>query len=117
MISASAAQALGMALHELATNAGKYGALSNDAGRVEIAWRLEFRETGEVSFMMAWREGGGPAVTAPSKEGFGSTVISRAVKESLNASVDLDFPANGLSWRLACAAAEVIGDNRFTSVG
>ncbi len=55
-ISASAAQTIGMALHELATNAGKYGALSNEAGRVDVGWRLEPGADGAERFGMTWRE-------------------------------------------------------------
>jgi PAS domain S-box-containing protein len=107
-ISASAAQTIGMALHELATNAGKYGALSNSDGRLEVGWNHECAEGEEETFAMSWREQGGPPVAAPAKRGFGSTVISRMAMESLDAKVDLDFAPEGLSWRLQCAAKEVI---------
>ena len=90
LISAAAAQTIGMALHELCTNAGKYGALSSGEGRLEVAWSLE-RAAGEESFAMSWREKRGPAVSAPAKRGFGSIVIQRLAKESLDAEVDLDF--------------------------
>ncbi len=110
VISASAAQAIGMALHELATNAGKYGALSNASGCVEIAWSLEGRKPGDGTFVMSWREHGGPPVTVPVSQGFGSTVISRIVTESLNADVKLEFEVTGLLWRLECPAMEVAGD-------
>ena len=99
-ISASAAQTIGMALHELATNAGKYGALSNDAGRLEVGWGLACAGGGEETFAMSWREKGGPPVAAPAKRGFGWTVISRLAMESLDAKVDLEFAPEGLSWRL-----------------
>ena len=107
LISASAAQTLGMALHELCTNASKYGALSNRDGRIEIGWSLERAEDGEEAFVMFWREQGGPPVTAPAKSGFGSTVTTRLVIESLDAEVDLDFAVSGLSWRLRCPVKEV----------
>ena len=98
-----------MALHELATNAAKYGALSNGSGRVEIAWSLEERETGNETFVMSWREQGGPPVSIPPSQGFGSMVITRLVTESLNADVKLDFEVTGLLWRLECPAVEVAG--------
>ncbi|MGO9475534.1 MAG: PAS domain S-box protein, partial [Rhodomicrobium sp.] len=69
LISASAAQAIGMALHELATNAGKYGALVNGDGHVKIEWGLERAGTGEETFVMSWREQGGPSVTTPAHSG------------------------------------------------
>ena len=89
LISAAAAQTIGMALHELCTNAGKYGALSSGEGRLEVAWSLSAGE--DKSFAMSWREKGGPAVAAPAKRGFGSIVIQRLAKESLDAEVDLDL--------------------------
>ncbi len=107
-VSASAAQTIGMALHELSTNAGKYGALSNGEGRLEIGWGLERSEGAEQAFVMSWREQGGPPVKPPARRGFGSTVIQRIVSKSLDAEVDLDFAAEGLSWRLRCPAKEVV---------
>ena len=108
-ISASAAQTIGMALHELCTNAGKYGALSNRDGRLEVSWSLECAGKEEEAFAMSWREVGGPPVSIPARLGFGSTVIRRLAKENLDAQVDLDFAASGLSWRLRCLAKEVTG--------
>ncbi len=108
IVSASAAQTIGMALHELATNAGKYGALSNDSGRVEVEWSLEPEEGGGETFVISWRERGGPVVTAPSRAGFGSTVLCRVAKESLDAQVELNYASTGLFWRLQCPAGEVM---------
>src|SRR5262249_16664459 len=76
IISASAAQALGMALHELATNAGKYGALSGANGFVDIVWRVRRDQSSQEMFVMTWRERCAHSITAPSKLGFGSSVIS-----------------------------------------
>lgn len=108
LVSASAAQTIGMALHELATNAGKYGALSNDGGRVELVWSLEPREGGGETFTITWREFGGPAVKAPARGGFGTTVLCRVARESLDAQVELNFAPTGLVWRMRCPAAEVV---------
>ncbi len=107
-ISASAAQTIGMALHELATNAGKYGALSTQEGRIEIAWRLERRENDEEAFAISWREHGGPPVMTPAKSGFGSTVTGPMAEMSLDAKIGLDFGSDGLSWLLRCPAAKVL---------
>ena len=108
LISASAAQTIGMALHELATNAGKYGALSTGAGRVEVAWGLERADGGEEHFVIGWRESGGPPVTAPAQTGFGSTVICRLAEMNLDATVELDFALEGLIWRLQCPSDKVL---------
>jgi two-component sensor histidine kinase len=105
---ASAAQALGMALHELATNAGKYGALSAADGRVDIAWGVQRNEDGKEIFVMSWREHCAHPITAPAKQGFGSFVISGMVEISLGAQVKLDWPVTGLIWHLRCATSEVV---------
>ncbi len=112
VISASAAQTIGMALHELATNAGKYGALSTPHGRVEAEWSLDCSGTGAETFAMSWHEQGGPAVTPPARSGFGLLVIRRMVERSLDAKVDLEFAVTGLNWRLRCGAGEVFEGNR-----
>ncbi len=108
IVLASAAQTIGMALHELATNAGKYGALSIAAGRVEIIWELQRTENGEECFIMVWRECGGPPVTTPAQTGFGSIVISRMAEMSLDANVTLNFASDGLIWRLQCPIDKVL---------
>ncbi len=108
LISASAAQTIGMALHELATNAGKYGTLSTKSGSVEIEWSHGRGAEGGEVFAMSWRERGGPPVRAPSTTGFGSTVISGIVAASLNAKVEMDFPVSGFSWQLECPVSEVL---------
>jgi len=75
VIPAQAALGMALAIHELATNATKYGALSNDAGQVSIHWKTE-RDGG---FFMEWNETGGPTVSAPTRTGFGSRLMSRIV--------------------------------------
>jgi two-component sensor histidine kinase len=106
--SASAAQALGMALHELATNAGKYGALASAGGRIEITWCLQRDEDDKEMFVIAWREHCANPIAAPCKQGFGSAVIGSMAEMSLGAKVELNFPASGLTWRLQCAAEEIV---------
>ncbi len=106
-VSVSAAQILGMAIHELSTNAGKYGALSVTEGRIAIGWGLERDGAGGDTFTMSWREHGGPPVSTPSRNGFGSAVIGAMTESSLDGKVDLDFLKTGLSWRLHCPAAGV----------
>jgi PAS domain S-box-containing protein len=111
-ITASTAQTIGMTLHELSTNAGKYGALSDALGRVEIAWSLKLPEDGLERFAMEWRETGGPRVTAPDREGFGSIVISKVVRMSLDAEVGLEFAPDGIIWRMECPSDNVLERNR-----
>jgi PAS domain S-box-containing protein len=105
-LNAAAAQAIGLALHELATNAGKYGALSVDAGRVNVGWRLD----GNV-FAMSWTESKGPRVSQPKRRGFGSTVVDSMVKQTVNGEVQLDFIPSGVVWNLTCPAANALERN------
>ena len=106
-VSSAAAQTLGMALHELATNAAKYGALSRPDGQVEIVWDMSGTCADRV-FTMTWRELNGPPVTAPARRGFGTTVVSHLVKSSLEAEVRLDYAPSGVVWRIECGSARVL---------
>lgn len=92
----SEALSLGLALHELATNAAKYGSLSVPTGKVAIQWRL----TGAGAVELDWRESGGPPVSAPDKRGFGRELIERVVAHELNQPVELRFAAEGVLCRL-----------------
>ena len=109
-INSAAAQTIGMALHELATNAGKYGALSTDAGHVDIAWSLERTDDDGHRFTMEWSERDGPIVMAPMRHGFGWTVLCQMTKMLLGADVTLEFAPTGVVWRLACPADRVRED-------
>lgn len=91
MLPPDTAQNLGLAFHELATNASKYGALAADAGRLEVSWE---EVGGEVR--IRWREAGGPPVTPPERHGFGRVLLERLVGATLNGSVTLDFRREGL---------------------
>ncbi|MEZ5961369.1 MAG: PAS domain S-box protein [Hyphomonadaceae bacterium] len=105
VLSAQAGQDLGMAMHELMTNAAKYGALSNDAGEIDIAWTV-----GPDEFAMTWNERGGPAVTPPQATGFGAKVLKVLVPSSLNGASELTFGSAGVSWRLACPCDSLVAD-------
>jgi PAS domain S-box-containing protein len=107
-VTAQAAQTLSMALHELATNAAKHGALSNETGRVDLAWRIEAGATGGTRLLIIWRELFGPRVTPPAKRGFGSTVLEQVVKASLRGTAELEFASNGVVWTLDCDAESVL---------
>jgi PAS domain S-box-containing protein len=102
-VEANAAQPIGLALHELATNAGKYGALSTDTGRVDIRWGAE----GET-FTMSWTERDGPAVSPPQRRGFGTIVMEEMAESSLDGSVALDYAPSGVTWRLTCPAVNAL---------
>jgi PAS domain S-box-containing protein len=104
-ISARSALSLSMALHELATNAAKYGALSCHDGRVDIHWRIS--PSPERAFELIWSEGGGPPVIPPSREGFGSRLIKGALTAELGATTSVDYAASGAVWRIAAPLANI----------
>ncbi len=91
--------ALAMALHELATNAAKYGALSAEGGRVEVAWKIANKKK-EPLLSIEWSETGGPRVEPPTRRGFGSELIERALPYQLEAKVQRDFLADGVRCRI-----------------
>jgi two-component sensor histidine kinase len=93
-VSARAALALSLVMNELSTNATKYGALSNDTGRVAIEWGLD-RVTGDLT--LTWTEEGGPVVVTPKGKGFGSRLIDQALAGSLGGSTKIDFDREGVS--------------------
>jgi PAS domain S-box-containing protein len=101
------AQCIGMVIHELATNAAKHGALSNQAGRVDIAWQIRTEVDGD-SFGMSWVERDGPPVLPSSHRGYGTTVIKTMAELSLQGQVQLSLPPSGLSWQLVCPAARIL---------
>jgi two-component sensor histidine kinase len=84
-------------MHELATNAAKYGALSAETGRVDLAWRVHESADGDRRLVLRWRERGGPAVTPPTRRGFGTTLIERSVGFELGGSIDLSFTPSGVT--------------------
>ncbi|WP_207536899.1 sensor histidine kinase [Sabulicella rubraurantiaca] len=86
---------IGMALHELATNAVKFGALSVPGGMIRISWT---EEDGQCT--LRWREMGGPPVRPANRRGFGREVIEWAAAQAVNGEVSLDFPPEGLRWEL-----------------
>ena len=107
-ISPGSAQPLGMALHELLTNAAKYGALSNDAGRVAIEWGMSEDGVGGTYFHLTWVESGGPPVSPPARRGFGTTVVEQIPRVKLEGEVAHDYAPGGVSWRLICRAENVL---------
>jgi len=110
-INTPAAQHFALIVHELATNAVKYGALSCAEGRVQIEGRIEgFDENGQFRFM--WRESGGPLVTPPTRQGFGSNVLFRAAKH-FGQNADAKYAPEGLTYNLLSFSARALTfDNR-----
>jgi two-component sensor histidine kinase len=101
-LNAASAQAIGLAFHELATNAGKYGALSTDRGLIDICW-----ETDGDNFTITWTEHDGP-VSPPKQRGFGTIVMEAMAERTLGGEVELDYAPSGVTWRLTCPAANAL---------
>ena len=97
-LSPKCALTLGMAMHELATNAAKYGALSNKNGSVEVVWQVD--PVGR-QLRISWAESGGPVVVPPAGSGFGRLLLERALASDLEGSVQLDFAEDGLRCAIA----------------
>jgi PAS domain S-box-containing protein len=96
-ISTDAAEAIGMAIHELATNSLKYGALSVPEGKVAIGWDIDRASSG---VHLWWRERGGPPVAQPTERGFGTTLIVDLPRSKLQAEVKLEYHPKGVQWSL-----------------
>jgi PAS domain S-box-containing protein len=90
---------LSLALHELATNAAKYGALSATGGSVAVTWRVDDEATRGSTFRLNWRESGGPAVLPPQRTGFGSRLL-RVTAAELDGEMIAEFASKGLQWEL-----------------
>lgn len=97
-VTPEAAQSLGMAIYELATNAAKYGALLGAEGRVTVTWQI--RDDGSERLELIWRETDGPSVTTPQRKGFGSVVLEDMLSMALSAHTEIRFQQNGLEWWL-----------------
>jgi PAS domain S-box-containing protein len=98
VLSEHTAGGLALAFHELMTNAIKYGALSEEAGRISVSWSLAESEQGQT-FVMGWLETGGPAVKPPATEGFGGAVIRQSIARERAPKIALDYLPEGLSCR------------------
>ena len=98
-----AAQNIGIALHELSTNAAKYGALANDDGCVTITWGLT--DSAPPRFSMSWRETGGPPVVVPTRKGFGTIVMDRITGTALGGRSSVSFEPSGVVWSIEVPAA------------
>jgi two-component sensor histidine kinase len=99
VLTAKAAQNFALALHELATNAAKYGALSNATGTVHISWSKS-KSNGSGLFGFRWQERGGPPVSRPTQKGFGSAVLEHVMAEYVHEPPRVDFAAEGMSYEL-----------------
>ena len=111
-LSPAQALALSMALHELATNAVKYGALGAPAGHVRLTWRRDGDR-----LLVSWREHGGPPVRTPTRKGFGSRLIAQALARELRGEVRLDYAKDGVRCEIAFPLAEPLDPEKPLDLG
>jgi PAS domain S-box-containing protein len=107
-LAAEATQSVAMVLHELATNAAKYGALSNGHGRVSVRWRMSVRARASGKLVLEWREIGGPGVVAPNASGYGTSVIRDLIPYELGGKVDYQLAGDGARCRMEIPARWLI---------
>ena len=104
----NAAQHIGLALHELTTNALKYGALSSRSGRVKIRWALsENQEPGPQRFSLSWEETGGPAVRIPEAKQFGRIILEEIAPLSVQGQAKLEFAESGITYEMSMPVSEL----------
>jgi two-component sensor histidine kinase len=103
-----AAMSLSLVLHELESNAIKYGALSNDAGTVDLSWTV-LGAAGAATLTITWREQGGPRVSPPTRHGFGTRLIGSGIARRLGGKADCRFEPEGLLWTLSAPLADLAG--------
>ncbi|MGA7718027.1 MAG: HWE histidine kinase domain-containing protein [Bradyrhizobium sp.] len=103
-LASDASQAIGLVLHELATNAVKHGALSSSRGQLCISWTAD-QASNAAGLKLDWRERGGPLVTTPKQKGFGHVVIKSMIEQAVRGSVELNFAEEGLHWSLQAPAS------------
>ncbi len=111
-----AAQNIGLAFNELASNATRFGALSGPAGEVSIEWSIDPEGTEPRRFHIGWRESGGPEVAPPRRYGFGHKVVERLAARALDGTVSLTFASAGLQWSLHIPASFVLDDEALSPV-
>lgn len=108
IVTPEAAQNIGLAVHELSTNAAKYGALSVPGGAVQVEWACSANGDGEPRFQMTWSERGGPPVSPPEQRGFGQVVMEQLTARALQGTADLQFHPEGVRWTLDIPASHIL---------
>lgn len=102
-----AAQTFALLLYELATNAAKHGALSVPTGQVDLSWTIEHRD-GEPTFRLIWQERGGPAVTAPTRRGFGELLVRRIAPRDVSGRSIVNYDSKGFRYELEAPLKELV---------
>jgi len=112
IVTPEAAQNIGLAIHELSTNAAKYGALSVSGGKVTVRWSQTRKGSDEARFKMTWTETHGPEVEPPSHSGFGQVVMEQLAARALQGEAKLVFKPAGVCWSLHIPAAHILWSER-----
>jgi two-component sensor histidine kinase len=108
LLSARATQDFALVIHELATNAAKYGALSNSTGRVQIGWSVDDGAS-PPTFTFRWQEQGGPQVAVPTRKGFGSVVMEHVMASYSDTPSRVHFASGGVIYELRCPLTALTG--------
>ncbi len=108
MVTPAAAQHIGLALHELASNAEQHGTLTAPDAHVSFAWLIEERLPAQRWLHMTWRERNGPPVQAPRRKGFGHLVLERLAPEGLGGTARLSFEGDGVIWSCETPSSRII---------
>jgi two-component sensor histidine kinase len=108
-MTADATQVVAMVLHELVTNAAKYGALSTSSGKVSVRWDRRLNGNPEPELLIEWQERGGPPAVMPAREGYGTTVIRNLIPYELGGTVDLAYTSSGVRCKLEIPFAQATG--------
>lgn len=110
LVPAKNAQTLSLLVHELATNAAKFGALSVKSGRVTVTWEVLRNGGADERFRFNWSETGGPPVNQPARKGFGTVIVTSVVGTELKCVPTLDYGEGGLQYRLECSLKTLTGN-------
>jgi two-component sensor histidine kinase len=108
MLTPEAAQYLGLALHELATNATKYGALTIPTGKVQIAWQERDGPEQVQRLVFTWRESGGSSVSMTGRKGFGHVVLEEIVPGMFGGTATLALASEGMTWTLDVPLDQIV---------
>jgi len=115
VMTADATQVVAMVLHELVTNAAKYGALSTSNGKVSVRWDRRLNGNPEPELLIEWQESGGPPAVIPTREGYGTTVIRNLIPYELGGTVDLAYTATGVRCKIEIPFAQATGGHHPSS--
>jgi NO-binding membrane sensor protein with MHYT domain/two-component sensor histidine kinase len=111
VMTADATQVVAMVLHELVTNAAKYGALSTSNGKVSVRWDRRLNGNPEPELLIEWQENGGPPAVIPAREGYGTSVIRNLIPYELGGTVDLAYTTSGLRCKIEIPSEQATGSD------